>query len=40
MPKGVKKTTVKKQVEKETVCSNCENSGMTCNTCGFGKTQE
>lgn len=43
MPKGVKKVAVKKTVTKKEVkevCPNCENSGMTCNTCGIGKTQE
>lgn len=45
MPKGVKKVAVKKTVTKKKeaepiVCTNCDNSGMTCNSCDFGKTQE
>lgn len=37
---AVKKATVKKavvkEVKKEVVCTNCENSGKECRACGFG----
>ena len=34
----VKKTTTKK--ETTVTCSNCNDSGMTCYACGYGRLQE
>lgn len=30
-------TVVKSKEEESKVCTNCDNSGLTCSTCGFNK---